>query len=188
MQAESGQLTQWSEQRFFWTDFLTEVRRVMIQTEAVRRAEMENVDNGVWIDSFKTATPGLSVATPTPVLGFAEDDEEEETKSRPMDAIMAARYGLVTRDATPTTSATGTPSSQVSTNEISVIDVTFKGVDLHKYDPTANDKLAYTLEKELQASPMFDPDETKLSGQIRVEDSETFTFGMSLKLKEPLKL
>jgi hypothetical protein len=54
----------------------------------------------------------------------------------------------------------------------------------------ANDELAYELQRALQSSPMFDPKETKLTGQIEVVDASavTFSFGVTLRLKHPLKL
>src|SRR5881275_1448973 len=60
---ESGQLTEWMEQRFFWPDVLTELRRLLMQAEATRKQAM-GVENGVWIESFTSATPGLT-ASPT---------------------------------------------------------------------------------------------------------------------------
>jgi hypothetical protein len=120
-----------------------------------------------------------------------------------MSRQMMIRYGLIPRDqVTPdgaapdagvSPDATGvTPAAKTaaSTNEISVINVNCRGLNLKKSDPAANDKLAYALEKGLQASPLFDAKETKLTGEIQgVDDTTlTFTFGVKLKLKHPLKL
>jgi hypothetical protein len=45
------------------------------------------------------------------------------------------------------------------------------------------------LQNELQASPYFDPKATQLSGEIKADDaSGTFTFGISVALKNPLNL
>jgi len=46
------------------------------------------------------------------------------------------------------------------------------------------------VQKELQDSPLFDGKETKLSGDIEsVDDAAiTFSFGVTLKLKRPMKL
>jgi len=62
-----------------------------------------------------------------------------------------------------------------------------RAVSLSKVDSAANSDIAYTLENELQASPLFDPKATQLTGQINAEDaSGTFTFGISAVLKNPL--
>ena len=66
-----------------------------------------------------------------------------------------------------------------------------RGLNLIKYDPSANEKLAYALRDELLTSPMFDNKETKLSGdieQVEATNSVTFSFGVTLKLKHPMKL
>ena len=105
----------------------------------------------------------------------------------PTDATAAAPA-----DGTASTNETvATPAAKpaAATNEISVINVLCRGLNLRKTDPAANDKLAFELEKQLQASPLFDPKETKLTGDKNVEEGAlTFTFKVQLKLKRPLKL
>src|SRR6266566_3762733 len=59
---ESDQLTEWMEQRFFWPDVLTELRRLLMQAEANRKQVMAGIENGVWIESFTSQTPGLTAA------------------------------------------------------------------------------------------------------------------------------
>jgi hypothetical protein len=45
------------------------------------------------------------------------------------------------------------------------------------------------MENELKSSPLFDPKETQLSPQINVDEATgTFTFGVTLAIKRPLKL
>ena len=93
--------------------------------------------------------------------------------------------GESTATATPTA-----PKTPASTNEIAVITMKCRGLNLKKYSPTANNDLAYAVEKELQESPLFDRKETKLSGDIESVDETavTFSFGVTLKLKRPMKL
>ncbi|PYM15538.1 MAG: hypothetical protein DME18_04050 [Verrucomicrobia bacterium] len=190
LKQEGGQLTEWMGQRFLWADVLTELRSLLMQAEAVRKQAM-GVENGVWIESFTSATPGLT-AVPT-----AEAEEE-----RPMpfyyNRLMMERYGLIPRgaplpsegeQATTTAAKTATPAS---TNEISVVTVKCRGLNLKRYSPTANDDLAYAVEHQLQRSTnYFDAKETKLSGPIEQVDetnSVTFSFGVTLKLTHPMKL
>src|SRR5256885_9418495 len=93
-------------------------------------------------------------------------------------------------EGTPSTPA-AKPAAPTSTNEISVITMKCRGLNLKKYDPSANNKLAYAVEDELQSSPLFDRKDTKLSGdieQVEATNSVTFSFGVTLKLKHSMKL
>ena len=65
-----------------------------------------------------------------------------------------------------------------------------RGVDLSGVTADGNTKVMYTLENELKASTnWFDPKNTQLEGQIVVEDAtHTFTIGVLVALKHPLKL
>src|SRR6185436_6779323 len=94
-------------------------------------------------------------------------------------------------DPSATASATpSTPKTPASTNEIAVVTIKCRGLNLKKFSPTANNDLAYAVEKELQESPMFDRKETKFSGDIESVDETaiTFSFSVTLKLKKPMKL
>src|SRR6266487_5260227 len=196
---ESDQLTEWMEQRFFWPDDLTELRRLLMQAEANRKQVMAGIENGVWIESFTSQTPGLTAAPEQ------EGQQEQQTSSAQQQfyyRLMMERYHVLppgmAPGATPpteggesTTAATPTaPKTPASTNEIAVITVKCRGLNLKKYSPTANNDLAYAVEKELQESPLLDRKETKLSGDIESVDETavTFSFGVTLKLKHPMKL
>jgi hypothetical protein len=79
--------------------------------------------------------------------------------------------------------------NQSSSTKPGAISVVCRAVSLSKVDPAANSDIAYTLENELQASSLFDPKTTQLTGQINPEDaSGTFTFGVSAVLSNPLNL
>ena len=196
---ESDQLTEWMEQRFFWPDVLTELRRLLMQAETNRKQVMAGIENGVWIESFTSQTPGLTAAPEQ------EGQQEQQTSSAQQQfyyRLMMERYHVMppgmSPGATPPTdggeaTATTTPTAPktpVSTNEIAVITMKCRGLNLKKYSPTANNDLAYAVEKELQESPLFDRKETKLSGDIESVDETavTFSFGVTLKLKHPMKL
>jgi type IV pilus assembly protein PilM len=189
LQQEATQLSEWMEQRFFWADVLTELRRVMLQAEVVRKQAMGGVNNGVWIESFSSTTPGLT-AVP-------QAAEEETPSPFYYNRMMMERYGLIPRGATlpsdadtSAITATAPKPSPASTNEIAVINVKCRGINLKRYSPDANDKLAFAVHSELQASPMFDKEGTKLPGQIEAVDENaiTFSFELTLKLKRPMKL
>ena len=190
LKQESSQLTEWMGQRFYWADVLSELRRTLMQAEATRKQAM-GVENGVWIESFTSATPGLT-ASPT-------SEAEPESSPSPFyyNRLMMERYFPSLRGAPLPSEAEGTPSTTAkpaaptSTNEIAVINMKCRGLNLKKYDPSANNKLAYAVEDELQSSPLFDKKDTKLSGdieQVEATNSITFSFGVTLKLKHPMKL
>ena len=190
LKQETSQLTEWMEQRFYWADVLSELRRTLMQAEATRKQAM-GVENGVWIESFTSATPGLT-ASPT------SEAEPESPTPFYYNRLMMERYGLIPRGAplpsegeSAATAAAPKPATPTSTNEISVVTMKCRGLNLIKYDPSANEKLAYALRDELLTSPMFDSKETKLSGdieQVEATNSVTFSFGVTLKLKHPMKL
>lgn len=197
LKQESGQLAEWMEQRFFWADVLVELRRVMMQAETARKEAMTGVENGVWVESFTSATPGLTAA---PASAATEDETPSETRMQ-WQKLMLERYGLlrpsspaVTEGETPAAAAAPTTAAKTtpaSTNEISTITVKCRGLNLKRHDPSANDKLAYAVQDALQASPLFDKEGTKLSGPIEQVDetnSVTFSFGVTLKFKKPMKL
>ena len=195
---ESDQLTEWMGQRFFWPDVLTELRRLLMQAEANRKQVMAGIENGVWIESFTSQTPGLTAAP-------EQEAQQEQVNNSAQQAfyykLMMERYHVLppgmAPGATPPTeggdSTATTPAAKTtpaSTNEIAVITIKCRGLNLKKFSPTANNDLAYAVEKELQESPLFDRKETKLSGDIESVDETalTFSFGVTLKFKHPMKL
>ena len=191
LKQQVDELTDWGGQRFFWPDILTELRRAMMQAEGTRK-QASGIDNGVWIESFTSTTPGLTASQP------AEEEAPQSSLSSMiyMNRMMMQRYGLIPRQGESfateeTTAAAPAKTTPAPTNEISEITLKCRGVNLKRYNlPTANDELVFAVEKELQASPIFDRKETKLSGPIENvgEKDLTFSFGVTLKLKRPMKL
>ena len=93
----------------------------------------------------------------------------------------------------PATNPDGTPvdpnapgAGAAGTNEVGSVNVIFRSVNITQ-PASANSDIAFALENELKACGYFDPTNTALTGQITVEDT-TFTFGATVKLKQPLKL
>jgi hypothetical protein len=80
----------------------------------------------------------------------------------------------------------GNTPDQSQDNSITLI---FRAVNLTSVDPSASSEIAYAVESQLKACPIFDPKATQLSGQMSPDDSNgTFTFGMTVTLLNPLKL
>jgi len=188
-------LTEWMGQRFFWPDVLTELRRLLMQAEANRKLAMAGVENGVWIESFTSQTPGLTAAP-------EQETQQEQVSISAQQAfyykLMMERYHVGPPGAAPpteggestTTPTTPAKTTPTSTNEIAVITIKCRGLNLTKFSPTANNDLAYAVQKELQESPLFDKKETKLSGDIESVDETavTLSFGVTLRFKHPMKL
>jgi type IV pilus assembly protein PilM len=190
------QYQEWSKQRFYWSDVFEELRHVLIQTEMTRKQQMSGVDNGVWIETLKSPLPGAGTGDATSsAAAAAASGDAEQTRSIYYQKMLE-RYGIqavggVTGSSSATTAVTPeTPSRPRSTNEVTDITLTLRAVNLKRLDPTANDQLAYAFERHLRESPLFDAEETKLTGNIQsVDDSElTFTFGVSAVFAEPLKM
>lgn len=76
-----------------------------------------------------------------------------------------------------------------NTNEVATVRLLFRAVNLTPVAPAANTELAFAVLKELQASPLADPAETQFEGNLNLDEpTGTFTFGIKLKLKRPLKI
>jgi type IV pilus assembly protein PilM len=192
-----NQLTEWNERRFFWGDFLQELRGVLMTTEMARR-EALGVNHGVWIETFTTPPPTVTTpASEEDEYGEGGESTSPDDPSSPgyYERLMMQRYGIIPgRTGVGGTNTTTTTEAVVAaagnTNEIAVVNMTFRAVNMKSYSHLANDELAYELQRALQSSPMFDPKETKLTGQIEVVDASavTFSFGVTLRLKHPMKL
>ena len=150
---------------------------------------------GIWVDTFYSTEP------PKPEVAAAD---EEAPKVPQMSKELMARYGLLPKAAaagseggegggsTEGAAATGgtKAKSTTSTNEVAVLNLSIRAVNLQKVKQEANGQIAYDLEKLAKASPLFEASETSLSGNLeQVEDTTaTFTFPLKLKLKRPIKL
>jgi type IV pilus assembly protein PilM len=118
------------------------------------------------------------------VLIRAENDTQKELSAQ-KPGVQAGIWIEQMITVPPATGKENDPSS----NRGGVINLVCRAVSLSNVDPSANTGIAYALQKELQVSPYFDPKATQLSGEISVDDvTGTFTFGISVMLKKPLKL
>src|SRR5262249_22984868 len=99
--------------------------------------------------------------------------------------------GQAAAPATDTTQidTTATKKSQSNTNEIAHLTITFRAVSLSSAGPDAKQAVAFSVLDEIKNNPLFDPEDTKLNGTIGAEEPPgTFTFGINVKMKRPLKL
>jgi type IV pilus assembly protein PilM len=185
-QAEAGQLTTYMQQRYFWGDFIAEMRRALIRSEDDMKkklsAQKAGVDVGIWVEQMSSAdnlgvAAGAGAAVP---IGIGQPPVDPRSLSRGGNG-----YGAqpVMNPAAPAPDAT-TQLVAGSTNN--VITLLCRAVNLTAVDPSANSEIAYAFENEIKNSPLVDAKATQLTGQITPDDSNgTFTFTVSVMPLNP---
>ena len=86
--------------------------------------------------------------------------------------------------------AAGTGEASTTSTNAAVVEVRLRALNQTKGgDSGANSALAFAVAEEFKKHPKFDSNGTKLAGEIEFVDAtaETFTFGLTLKLKDSLK-
>jgi hypothetical protein len=155
--AEVQQITTWLQARFYWGDFMADMRSALIRSEdSVKKklsAQKPGVEAGIWVDQMISA-PGLA-ASGTPMPGM-------DMGRVPMNVP-------------------GVPPGQASVATNGVIVFVCRAIDLKNVDAAADTDIAYAVEKEIKNSPLVDPKATALSGSIIPDDSNgTFTFTVNV--------
>jgi type IV pilus assembly protein PilM len=197
---EVDQLTELAGDKIYFVDLLSELRGAFTQAEQKFR-QQKGVEAGVWVDKFNAGKP------PEGFNAGATTSEEETPRPFFMDPRMIARYfgGKMPsgypgappsaeggEEAAKPKPAKGGSTSNL-TNQIDVINMTCRGVNLTSFSPTANTELAFTLEKELkERTNLFiigGTNGTQLTGKIGLDENatNTYTFEVALKLKRPIK-
>jgi type IV pilus assembly protein PilM len=179
--ADADQFADWIQQRYYWADVLTELHRLLIQVEADEHDKLHS-DTGIWIEKFVSMEPPSEDANASGQNPYAV----------PSPRMLGGRTRMPQPDAAPAvpSAAGGKALSKNTATEISVVTILFRAVDLASPTlPSADADIAFATEGVLKSSPLFDKDETQLSGTIgQVDASGTFTFELNLKLKRPMKL
>jgi len=214
IRSEADQIVGYVDARYQWADILSELREVLIRVEATTKSKLRS-DTGVWVERLNT----IAARSDEPAAATAAVSEDDNpARSRAADLAFRRRYRLPIPgeggggDAAPepeadnyksplaggTAPAAGAPATTgpkkpktVNTNELAVLNVTFRATSLSAVQADANKQIAFAVLGELQNSQLFDPDpdETKFSGSIGNEEAPgTFTFGVTLRLKRPVKL
>ena len=188
-----GQVSAWMEDRYYWADVLAELRRVLARVEMSTKQKL-GTETGVWIESF-TSRPGLGSAMDTsmfspsgPTMPVMSERMipvqrgraiEEEGGARPMQPVEEG--GMAPGSGVPAAAGVA-----VNTNETETVAIICRAVDVANNE--ARQAIPFALEAELKASPMFNPTNTVLSPEVTPDASgTTFTFGVTLGLKRPMK-
>ncbi len=153
------QVTTWMEARYYWPEVLSELRRVIIRAEQIAQAKLKT-DAGVWVEHFLTMNPRVEVAS----ARLPGGEESGAAASAPSPAVPG---------------------------QIAYITLVCRAVNLQNITSDANPQttIIYTLENELKASPFFDDKGTELKPTITPDETTgTFSFGVVVLLKHPLKL
>ncbi len=211
-QKDLGQMTEWMQDRYYWSDVLSELRQVMVRAETSTRTKVRR-DTGIWIEQLITTAPrtaadamfGAPAATPAATPGMNPEMLGMSAAEREM---FRRRYGIAGPEAAAPAPVSETPDAGVpadpnnpsdpstaamgpesNTNEVHSVSLTFRAISLQSASASANTELAFTVLNELKASPLFDSEKTQFSGNISADEPPgTFTFGVNVKLKRPLKL
>jgi hypothetical protein len=145
-------------ERYYWGDVLTELRGALIRSENDVKKKLS--------DQRPDVESGIWI---------------EQLISMNGPGVMGVNPMVPTPSSENGTPAEGAPISLVC-----------RAVDLAKIsgDASANTKIAYAVENQLKACPDFDPKTTQLSSEQMNSDNanDTFSFGITVTLVNPLKL
>jgi type IV pilus assembly protein PilM len=192
---EAEQFANWIQDRYYWADVLSEMHRVMIAAEA-ETGEKLHTPTGVWIEKFISAPLSEETANlADPIPRFPQYPSRGRLAPNPMDPHRREMPppGVPSQPEQLQTSVGAAPMGAVArsgTNEISSFTITCRGVDLSASSgvPSANQDMAYTVARLLKQSPLLD-EKTELVGDNNADPTTgTFTFGVTVILKHPMKL
>ncbi len=179
------------QQRYYWGDFLADLRLALIRSEiSVKKklsAQKPGIEAGIWIEQL-TSAPNLGAASGNAAAALMMGQAGTFQRSRygrtepapePVDPALA----ILAAEAARPAGAVG----QGATNDVIVI--VCRAVDLSKTsgDASANNEIAYAVENEIKASYLVDKAATALVGQIIPDEANgTFTFTVNVKPLQPL--
>lgn len=184
-QAELDELTTWIEDRYYWADILKELRVVLARAEDNAKRKL-GADTGLWVEQLSSGKVPLALgAAGDPYTRYGAGYMEGGQQRQPGDG---GGYQSETphQEGEPAPGGEGQSAVVPAENTIKLL---CRAVSLSSISPSANTDIAFAFENELRNSALFDPKETQLAGQIDADEaSGTFTFGVTVVLKKPLKL
>jgi hypothetical protein len=190
----ANQYSDWLRERAQWAEIFRELRAALVRVEEGAQREF-GVDAGVWVEKVASYTPQVTGVGGLGGFGTPFGADNPYAMSPEMD-MARARYGegyrprIVEEDVYRQPVAEGDPAveGEGSTNQVGTIKLECRGVSLSAANPSANNKIAFALQAELAASPLIDAANTTLDANIYEDETTgTFSFGITLALKHPLK-
>ena len=184
------------------------MRGALIRAEDITRRKFGH-DTGVWIETMNSLSPQGSGSFDPSLQGGGSAELAPAQVSSAQNAAFMARYGLLPGrggrmgggfpmpgpsmgEAAPATPAGGAPAG--NSNQVATVTLVCRGVSLTQAlasgnAASANTEIAFALESALRESVLFEAKETQLTQKVTEDEATgTFTFGLTLKLKRPLKL
>ena len=187
-QTQATQIATLLQQRYYWGDFLADMREAMIRSEAdVRKklsAQKPDVEVGIWIEQI-TTLDALLAANGAPGAAVAAVAAPPAAVDTSREARMRRYRGETAPQPAPTPDQTALSGVGQTNNLLTLV---CRAVSLTSVDSSANPSIAYAVESEIKNSPMVDPKATQLSANISDADAKgTFTFTVNVTLLNPLK-
>lgn len=187
----SGQISS----RFYWSDMLMALKKAMVQAEARTKESLKtnniDADVGVWVEAFSPNIPpgGQYAVTGQSYIGLGTDSSMATGGAVAASAGSAAssRARMLGRGPAAAPQPVAQTTGSASTDSITQIGLQIRAVDREKIASNANADLAYAVREELKASGLFE-EPIKFGDIQKNEQNGTFTFSVSLKLKQPFKL
>jgi type IV pilus assembly protein PilM len=191
--SDAGQMKQLAGNRFYWIKLLTELRSVLMRAEATTKASFQtsenngtNTDVGVWVVTFSPVLPNGSPFGASAQSGggggpaFAGVSGGEAT-GRGRGRSMGGNRPP------PQQAALAPQVTAAQGNEIGTLSLLCRGVNRLDLSPSANSDLAYAVLQNVTNSAYF-TDKSALGDYSIDAGSNTFSFYLTVQLKEPFKL
>ena len=166
LQAQAEQLAGLVEDRFYAIEVLNELRQIAAGAETAAKQAL-NTEVGVWFES-------VAVGAPPPMEGV----------DPAMAAAMPPDSGA---DPSPRRRRRGGGDDESAAGTNSMLITVCRAVDRSKVSPTAKDTLAYAVYQQATNSPLISASGTTLGGINDDPATQTFTFGLNMKLKRPFR-
>ena len=178
---QADQIVALLQERYYWGDFLAEIRSALIRAEAdIQKklsAQKPGVQAGIWVEKITASTDLGANAAPPGVPQWTPENR----------GAYRGEGGVPIRSdmGNPMGNPMSTPAANQTESATNDITLLCRAVSLTSVDPSANPQIAYAVGDEIKNSPVVEPKTTQVIGQISGDDANgTFTFTVNVT---PLK-
>jgi hypothetical protein len=194
-QADLGNTVGFVEERYQWVDIARELRDALARTEEATRLKFGS-DTGIWIETLTSFSPigggtvdfggGAAPAAAAAPQRYGSPEMDEAFRRRYMPAAEIPAPVPEAAPADPNAPGQAGAAMPSNSNQVAVIKISWRAVARNSVNPGANQQTAYVLDGELRKSPLFQ--DVRLDAQMTDDPATgTFTFGLNLVLRKPLK-